>query len=278
MGEGEKVRGVTCLDDEVFIVCDGKAEVQVFDVNTLSLKRRLLVTGLISAYDLASCEQNSCVYSCNYHGDSVFKIDVNGKVTNWNTKKTTYSLSVTAKSNVLVTSRRTSKLIEFTADGRFLREIYLHPVMGYPYHSVQLSNDQFLVCCGQLLVTGESDRRVYVINNDGKPIQTYSGGISAMYGNILRPYHLVVDKQGFIAAVDYDKHNVVLLSPSLTYVRELISGDSRFPVNIWRMIFDDKGRHKIANPIRMYFDERHTLLSVANFNGGLSVFKGQTMI
>ena len=77
MGKGGRVRVVTCLGDEVFIVCDGKAEVQVFDVDIFSLKRRLPVTGLSSAGDLVSCAQNSCLYSCNSNGIYVFKTVAN---------------------------------------------------------------------------------------------------------------------------------------------------------------------------------------------------------
>ena len=80
---------MTSLGDEEFIVCDGKAEVQVFDVDTLSLKRRLSLTGLTSAWDLASCEQNYCLYSCTWNGDCVFKIDVKGDTTNWTTNRMT---------------------------------------------------------------------------------------------------------------------------------------------------------------------------------------------
>ena len=137
------VRGVTCLGDEVFIVCDGKAEVQVFDIDTLSLKRRLSVTGLISASDLVSCVQNNCLYSCNYNGNCVFKIKIRRNSTSWVMNAVAYSLSVTFKSNILATCHQTSKLIEFTADGDLLREIDLEHAVPNPYHSVQLSNGQF---------------------------------------------------------------------------------------------------------------------------------------
>ena len=256
MGKGEEVRGVTCLSDEVFIVCHSKAEIQVFDIDTFSLIRYISVNGLTSAWDLASCEQNSCLYSCNRHGKCIFKIDAWGNTTNWTTNRTTFSLIVTAKSNVLVTSYDTCKLIEFTANGRLLREIDLQPPAGrLTYHSVQLSNGQFLI--------SENDMRVCVINDDGKPVQSYSGRIGSAVGQIQRPYHLVVDKQGFIAAVDYNNNDVVLLSPSLTYVRELISA----------------GRGLPNNPFRMCFEERRALIFVAGCSDGLlSVFKGETTI
>ena len=129
--------------------------------HTLLLKRRLPINGVTSAFDLASCEQNSCLYSCNLNGGCVFKIDAKENTTNWTTKRSTQSLSVTAKSNVLLTSSHTSKLIEYTADVNLLKEIVLQPVSKYLLHSAQLSNDQFLVH------SDGSDKCVCVINNDG---------------------------------------------------------------------------------------------------------------
>ena len=119
MGKGETVRGLTCLGDEVFIACLGKAEVQVFDVDTFSLKRRLPVPGLSNAFDLASCAQNCNLYSINRYGNDVFKVDVMVNATNsscWTVKGQTYDLSVTGKSRVLVSIIRLSKLKEFTTD------------------------------------------------------------------------------------------------------------------------------------------------------------------
>ena len=133
IGKGEMVRGVACLGDEVFIVYYGKAHVQVFDVDTWSLKRQLPVTGLTSPGDMVSCAQNSCLYSCNSNGNCVFKIDAKGNTINLTTKISIYSLSVIAKSNVLAKSNTTCKLVQFTADGRLLREIVLPPIIGYHF-------------------------------------------------------------------------------------------------------------------------------------------------
>ena len=255
MGKGETVRGITCLADEVFIVCHGRAEVQVFDVDTLSLKRRLPVTGLNSAYDLASCVQNSCLYSCNLNDDCVFKIDMKGNATSWAANGATYSLSVSSKSNVLVTCNSPSKLTEFTTDGRLLRQIRLQQTVPYLYHSVQYSNGKFLVS------NNSGDKRVYVIDDDGKLVQCYPGLIGSSAGQIRLLIPFVVDKDGFTAAVDYRNNNVVLLNPSLSYVRELIPAKKGVP----------------NGPFRIYYNGRRRLIFVLGYDDGLlSVFKGET--
>ena len=165
------------------------------------------------------------------------------------------SLSVTAKSNVLVTSCVVGKLIEFTTNGRVLREIDLGRVSVPVFHSVQLSNGQFVVAT-------VFEKCVYMIKDDGEPVQSYSGQIGPYAGQLLNPRQLVVDKQGFVAVVANISGNVVLLSPSLTYVRELVTVD--------------KGLAKY--PFRMCFNEKRSLLFVAGIDDGLSVFKGETRI
>ena len=106
-----------------------------------------------------------------------------------------------------------------------------------------------------------SDKRIYMITDDGKPVLTISGHIGSAGRKIQDAYRLIVDNQGFIAVVDDVNSNVVLLSPSLTYVRELISADKGLP----------------RNPFRMYFQESRSLHFVAGLDVGLlSVFKGET--
>ena len=250
---GKALSGVTYLGDEMFIVHDEEAAVQVYDVDALSLKRSLPVTGLTEAWDLTSCVQNNSLYCCNFNGDCVFQIDVKGNATRWSPHGSVYSLSVTANSNVLVTIEHTSKLNMFTANGCLLREINLQQSAPGPLHSVQLSDGQFLVSHG-------GKNRACVIDDDGKLVQCYSGPIGFGVGQIQTLYHLIVDNQGFIAAADYFNNKVVLLSPSLTYVKELISADKGVP----------------QNPFRMYFDKRRGQLCVAGHGcGSLSVFRGE---
>ena len=258
MGKGETVRGVTCLGDEVFIVCDGKAEVQVFSVDTFTLKRCLPVIGLSNAWDLASCAQNYNLYGINYNGNDVFKVDIRGNATNsssWTVNGATYTLSVTDKPSVLVSIYNTSKLKEFTGDGRLIREIDVSQIAPGPFHSVQLSNNQFLVS------SNSGAQRLHVIDEDGKLVQSHSSQTESAIGQVQDLSHLIVDKQGFIAAADYSNNKVLLFSPSLTYVRELISADKGLP----------------KEPIRMHFDEKRRLLFVVGFKDGhLSVFGGKT--
>ena len=154
---------------------------------------------------------------------------------------------------MLVSIYRTSILKEFTADGGLIREIDVCQTATSPLHSVQLNNDQFLVS------SDSGALRLYVIGEYGQLVQSYSGPIGSAVGQVQDLYHLIIDKQGFIAAVNSSNNNVLLFSPSLTYVRELISSNKRLP----------------TRPVRMHFDEKRRLLFVVgNPNGQMSVFRG----
>ena len=80
---GSEVAGVTCLGDEVFILRHDKEEVDVFNVNTLSQQRQILVNGLRRPRDTASCAQNNCLYICENGGRRVYRVELSGSPTNW---------------------------------------------------------------------------------------------------------------------------------------------------------------------------------------------------
>ena len=91
-----------------------------------------------------------------------------------------------------------------------------------------------------------------MIREDEKLVHSYSGPIGSAVGQVKELYNLIVDKQGFIAAANCNNNNVLLLSPSLTYVRELISAG--------------RGLRKL--PIRMHFIEKPRLLLVVGSSNG----------
>ena len=115
------------------------------------------------------------------------------------------------------------KLKEFTTHGEQLREITLQPDIVNPWHAIQLSNSQFVVCHGDAT---DPVHRVCIVDTDGRVIQSYGGPKgSATVGQLNVPCHLAVDKNGFIFVADLNNRRVLLLSPTLSYVREIVSSD-----------------------------------------------------
>ena len=94
---------VTCLGEEVFVEHDSKAEVEVYDVNTLIEQRRITVAGTNNSWNMTSCFQNKCLFIIRYGGERVYRVDMNGRATSWKVNGSAYDLSMTAKWNAHVT-------------------------------------------------------------------------------------------------------------------------------------------------------------------------------
>ena len=246
----EAVRGVTCLGDEVFVLREGHAEVEVYDV-ILSPKRRFTVAGLANPWDVASCAKNQCLYILERQGQRVYREEFNGNARNWNLKALPESLSVTPKSNAIVTMCFAFLLNEFTPDGHLVREVNLKQDVANPLHAVQLTS-------GQLLVSHlVSQQRVCTISDDARVVLSFGGQQGAGAGQLNYPYHLSVDGQGFILVADTNNNRIVLLHSTLTRIKELVSANS-----------------KLNGPLRLFLNESLGLLYVGEYLGRqVSVFR-----
>ena len=186
--------------------------------------RRLSVPGASSLLcDMTSCKHYRCLYISDYISKCVHRVELNGKVTKWFVNHELHGLSVTSQFTVIVTCDKDSKLLELTTEGKQLREINLQSDIVNPWHAIQLSNGQFVVCHGD-----ETDpvNRVCIVDTNGHVTQSYGGPRgSATVGQLNVPCHLAVDKDEFIFVADYNNRRVLLLSPTLSFVREIVSRD-----------------------------------------------------
>ena len=126
--------------------------------------------------------------------------------------------------------------------GESVREIALQSGIECPWHSVQLTTGQFVVCHGWL----DSDlHRVCVVGDDGKVTRSYGGERGSDVGQLYYPWHLAVDKDSqFIFVADLDNARVVLLSATLEFVR-YIEG--------------------LSEPCRLYFQQSTRRLFVGQY-------------
>ena len=174
----------------------------------------------------------------------------NGARNRWTVPGKPCGLSVTPSCNLLVTCHSApNKLVELSADsGQCMREIALQDIMS-PCHSVQLTTDQFVVCHG-LRSTGL--HRVCVVGDDGKVTRSYGGQRGSDIEHLDDPCHLAVDKDSkFIFVADKGNHRVVLLSPTLEFVRYVREG--------------------LPNPYRLHLHETTRRLFVGQEDDGCSV-------
>jgi len=144
----------------------------------------------------------------------------------WSVLGSPCGLSVTPSSNLLVTCQRPNKLVELSADsGQCVREITLQSGIECPWHAVQLTTGQYVVCHGGW----HSLDRVFIVDDDGRVTSSYGGQQSGSdVGQLDLPRHLAVDEHSqFIFVADYYNDRVVVLSPTLQFVRYISEGLSK---------------------------------------------------
>jgi len=225
--EGEEVCGVALLADEVYVLRrKERDQVEVYDVINYRLQRCLTVPNICAFIDMTSCEHYHCVYIADCIVYLIHKVDVQGAATQWAVNGKPAGISVNTAHNVLVACWDVSKIKEFSSHGEFLRELSLPVDIINPRHSIQIRDGEFIVCHGDISAIGDAVHRVCKISADGRHIIKSHGGQRGSYiGLYNMPGHLAVDNNEFVFVVDDNNRRVTLLSPTLVYIRQVVSLD-----------------------------------------------------
>ena len=231
--EGEAVWGVTLLADEVYVLRDKERDqVEVYEVINYCLQRRLTVPNIRALTDMTSCEHYLCVYIADLGDECIHRLDVQGAFTQWAVNDKPVGISVNAAHiNVLVTCNEVRKIKEFSSHGDLLRELTLPDDFFNPWHAIQIPNGEFIVCHD-----GDAVHRVCKISADGRHIIIKSHGGLPGSGQYCGPRHLAVDNNEFVFVADFYNRRVTLLSPTLDYIGQVVSGDdlNRMPERLCR--------------------------------------------
>jgi len=228
--EGRPVCGITSLAGEIYLVRPkgGRDQVEVYDVISYRLQRCLTVPGSKGFADMTSCEHYHCVYIADHLIECIHRLDVQGAATRWPVNDKPDGLSVNATHSLLVACRRVGKIKEFSSHGNLLRELTLPDDVTMPCHSIQLTNGQLVVCHGD---GDDALNRVCMISADGRHIvHSHGGQPGSDTGHYSQPFHLAVDNNEmrdneFVFVADLLNRRVTLLSPTLHYVRQVVSSD-----------------------------------------------------
>jgi len=215
---------VTTLDDEVFLVREAERDqVEVFDVITYRLLRRLTVPNCSDIVDMTSCKHYRCVYISDYDVKCIHRLDSQGAATQWPVNDKPDGISVNKAHHVLVVCPSVSKIKEFSTEGQLFRELTLPDDVITPWHAIQLTSGQFIVCHGYYV---HAVNRVCTISADGQEIvRAHGGQRGSDTGQYNVPRHLAVDDNEFVFVVDVVNRRVTLLSPTLGFVRHVVSRD-----------------------------------------------------
>ena len=234
--EAEPIMGVTSLADEVYLLREKERDqVEVYDVITYRIQRCLTLEDAHGIIDMTSCEHYRCVYIANYIDECVHRLNVQGAATRWASNDEPWSLSVNAAHNVIVTCPHVRKIKEFSSYGDLLRELTLPDNVINPWHAVQLTSGQFIVCHGKV---GDAVHRIcrIVLREDGHDIlKSHGGQRGSDTHQYNAPRHLAVDGHDFVFVVDRNNRRLKLLSPTLSNVRQFLwkNNPQRYPFRLY---------------------------------------------
>ena len=226
----EPVWGIACLNDQLYVLRSRLADqVEVYDIPNYSLQHHLPVPKLRGLADMASSSKCHCLYLVDCVARDVHQVYVEtGTSTTWPVNDDPWGISVTSSNDVLITCDEACKLKIFSPTGNLLREILLYPDIMNPSHVVEMVDRNFVVCHGAEM---DTLRRVCLINADGSPGISYS---SEVVGQVIKPCHLAVDRDGFVFVAD-GTGVVLVLSPKLGYMWEVASPGSYLNWKPWRL-------------------------------------------
>jgi len=253
---GCDVVGVTSVYNELFVLLRHLAnnQVAVYSINDNQPLHHLNVPRYKPHVhsDITSCVRHKCLYMSDRYNSCIHRYKLaSGATSKWSVPGQPRCLSVTPNCNLLVTCRYPNKLVELSVgSGEIVREIALQSDIVNPWHSVLLTTGQYVVSHS----TCNGLHQVCVVGDDGKVTRSYGGKRGSDVGQVNYPCHLAVDKDSqFIFVADHDNARVVLLSPTLEFVRCVSEG--------------------LAQPWRLYFHQATRRLFVVQFVGVVSVIQ-----
>jgi len=215
------VSAVTSLGDDVFVArYNCNQQVEVYDAVTLTLQRRITVSGLGGRpVGLATCPNNKCLYASDYGQDRVYRVKLSGSnaVKKWSVASSPRGLSVNSEQNLIVSCLEASKLQEYTTHGSLVREICLHAgvTQSWPYHAIQLSTGDYVVS------QNTSPGVVSVVRVDGQIVRIYGQSETSDAGHMKRPTSLAVTKNDDILVVGKGNTGILLINSSVGSIQEM---------------------------------------------------------
>jgi len=242
-----EVRGVTQLDDVVYIVCQVSSAIIRFCATTRQRLRDINVKGLRTPRDIAACQQTSQLYVTDLQ-ECIWRASSEGHIKRWWTKSSSdtfkpRTLSVTS-SRVLVTSRDTKQLMQLDAAGEELKRVQLPDYME-PLHAVESPTGTFIVSHRNTQLSRQW--QVSEVNTEGQVLRHFSRSL----GETL---HIAVDSQGNIFAADRDSRRILLLDARLALRRVIIDEHQLNYKPPYRLCYNEQSAQLMVG-----FDDTHSV-------------------
>jgi len=143
------VRGVTYLDNILYVVCEKSSKIRLYNTVTLSpLDVVINITGMKDPLDIVVCRHDRQLYIADYYCDCIWRVSVDGhSYVKWlNTQFDVWSLSLTSR-HLLVTSEQPPTLRQYnTTNKQLLCVVQLPQYVKDVYHAVETTHGTFVVC------------------------------------------------------------------------------------------------------------------------------------
>lgn len=257
--EGDEVRAVTSLDRRLFVVrYPSEQQIEVYDTETFAPLTTIVVPHLSDdVRGLASCDTSKCLFAGDFENKSVCRVDLSSDETfSWRTDGKPHGLSTNEAHNVLVTCPNRNAILEYTPRGLLVRKVDLPSDIAWAWHSIQLTNGNYLVCHG----LAGSLHRVCSVDPGGRIVASYGTESGSLTGRLRIPSQLAVDKNGYVFVADSDNNRIVVLDPRLECSQDLPA---------------DTVTSGIQGPCALYLDESRGRLYVGeSADGRILVFDG----
>ena len=127
-------------------------------------------------------------------------------------------------------------LIEYSLDGSELNRYELHARTFSPFHALRLANRRFLDCH-----RGET-HQICIVSDDRHVVYSFNGHPE---GNEYLE-HFTVDKHRFVHAADSSSKCVLPLSPSLSFIRVLLSAKDGLIKPSWLCLNENRNLRYIG--------------------------------
>lgn len=174
----------------------------------------------------------------------VVRINTKGEFTiSWSTKNNASGyVSTTTEGNVILTVQDKHMLLEYSSDGKLVRDIKL-PECIDPWHSIKVLNDCYIVSHGTLV---DPLNRVCLVNMKGKVEKSFGGKIGSTEDQLNMPFYLAVGSNGYVMVADLRNNRVLLLDSDLEFKTKLVP----------------KYKQGFRNPRRIFLDERFLVVVI----------------
>ena len=141
------VRGIAQQGTELFVCAYRNERVAVYDLNTYSLTRHVIVPGMRYARSLVACKQNNCLYISDYASKCIHRvvlskpsrrplfgivISTKYSFSKWPLNTDSRGVSLTRAFNLLVTLPEPQSIEEYTTSGSLIRSIKLDVSIDSP--------------------------------------------------------------------------------------------------------------------------------------------------